>query len=57
MKVQAGRDVFHVDVRYTDLKPIGGGSYGFVCSAHDSITGEKVRGALNNSYMCKNAAE
>ena len=37
------RDVFFVDVRYTNLKPIGGGSYGFVCSADDALTGEKVR--------------
>jgi mitogen-activated protein kinase 1/3 len=36
------RDVFVVDVRYTNLRPIGGGSYGFVCSADDTITGEKV---------------
>eukprot|EP00617_Octactis_speculum_P015527 CAMPEP_0185770504 /NCGR_PEP_ID=MMETSP1174-20130828/59507_1 /TAXON_ID=35687 /ORGANISM="Dictyocha speculum, Strain CCMP1381" /LENGTH=61 /DNA_ID=CAMNT_0028455965 /DNA_START=117 /DNA_END=298 /DNA_ORIENTATION=- len=37
-----GRDVFFVDVRYRILKPIGGGSYGFVCSAIDEVTGEKV---------------
>ena len=36
------RDVFFVDVRYTNLRPIGGGSYGFVCSADDTLTGEKV---------------
>jgi serine/threonine protein kinase len=37
----AGND-FEVDVRYTDLKPVGGGSYGLVCSAHDMVTGKKV---------------
>lgn len=42
MQVHVSRDVFVVDVRYTNLKPIGGGSYGFVCSADDSVTGEKV---------------
>ena len=31
-----------VDVRYQNLKPIGGGSYGFVCSADDTATGQKV---------------
>jgi mitogen-activated protein kinase 1/3 len=41
-EVQVSRDVFVVDVRYTDLKPIGGGSYGFVCSAQDTLTGEQV---------------
>jgi hypothetical protein len=41
-QVQVSRDVFYVDVRYTNLKPIGGGSYGFVCSADDSVSGEKV---------------
>jgi mitogen-activated protein kinase 1/3 len=40
--VQVSRDLFVVDVRYTNLRPIGGGSYGFVCSADDSVTGEKV---------------
>jgi len=42
-QVPVSRDVFFVDVRYTNLKPIGGGSYGFVCSADDALTGEKVR--------------
>jgi len=34
--------VFEIDVRYTNLKPVGSGSYGLVCSADDSETGEKV---------------
>uniref|UniRef100_A0A7S2JNX2 Mitogen-activated protein kinase n=1 Tax=Cyanoptyche gloeocystis TaxID=77922 RepID=A0A7S2JNX2_9EUKA len=33
---------FDVDTRYTLIKPIGQGAYGVVCSAHDSLTGEKV---------------
>jgi len=33
---------FEVDVRYTDLKPVGGGSYGLVCSAKDNLTGKPV---------------
>lgn len=28
--------------RYTNLKPIGDGSYGFVCSAEDSVSEELV---------------
>jgi len=35
-------DTFAVDVRYVDLKPIGGGSYGIVCSAYDTLTGQRV---------------
>ena len=31
-------NVFEVDVRYTNLVPVGGGSYGLVCSADDSVT-------------------
>ena len=41
-EVQVGRDVFVVDTKYTDLRPIGGGSYGFVCSAMDTQKREKV---------------
>ncbi|CAM9684153.1 unnamed protein product [Chrysoparadoxa australica] len=41
-KVTAGRETFTVDERYTNLKPIGDGSYGFVCSAEDQKTGKKV---------------
>uniref|UniRef100_A0A7S3JNM5 Mitogen-activated protein kinase n=1 Tax=Aureoumbra lagunensis TaxID=44058 RepID=A0A7S3JNM5_9STRA len=40
--VPLGRDNFYLDVRYTNLRPIGGGSYGVVCSADDSVTGRKV---------------
>jgi len=41
-EVSVGQDVFCVDVRYRNLRPIGGGSYGFVCSADDTMTGQKV---------------
>ena len=35
-------NAFTVDVRYQTLKPVGAGSYGLVCSAEDSVTGEMV---------------
>ena len=34
--------VFEIDTRYTNLKEIGSGSYGLVCSADDQITGKRV---------------
>lgn len=34
--------VFEIDVRYQNLKPVGSGSYGLVCSADDTLRGEKV---------------
>ena len=34
--------VFEVDVRYTNLRAVGSGSYGLVCAADDTITGNKV---------------
>jgi serine/threonine protein kinase len=37
-----GKTVFTVDVRYRNLKPIGSGSYGVVCSAEDVTTKRKV---------------
>ena len=40
--VQVGYNRFYIDVRYKDLKPIGDGSYGFVASGTDTVTGEKV---------------
>ena len=33
---------FEVDLRYTNLIPVGGGSYGLVCSADDSVTKRRV---------------
>jgi len=33
---------FSVDVRYQNLKQIGGGSYGIVCSADDSVENRRV---------------
>lgn len=41
-EIPIGGDSFFVDTRYTDLRPVGGGSYGYVCSALDQRTGEKV---------------
>ena len=41
-RVAVARDVFEVDRRYVDLKPIGSGSYGMVASAFDTVTGQKV---------------
>ncbi|CAN0453617.1 unnamed protein product, partial [Ectocarpus sp. 12 AP-2014] len=41
-KLSVGRESFEIDTRYTDLKPIGDGSYGFVCSAEDSVEGRQV---------------
>ncbi|CAM9135905.1 unnamed protein product [Chrysoparadoxa australica] len=41
-KVDVGRESFQVDVRYTNLKPIGDGSYGFVCSADDTLMNRQV---------------
>eukprot|EP00898_Chlorokybus_atmophyticus_P004650 jgi/Chlat1/5186/Chrsp33S05042 len=35
------RTMFEIDVRYTPIKPIGKGAYGVVCSAKDTLTGEK----------------
>jgi mitogen-activated protein kinase 1/3 len=40
--VQAGYNRFLIDKRYTNLKPCGDGSYGFVASADDAVTGGKV---------------
>ena len=37
-----GREEFHIDTRYTELQPLGDGSYGFVVSALDTVTGNKV---------------
>ena len=40
--VPLGRDQFYIDVRYSNLRPIGGGSYGVVCAADDATTGRRV---------------
>jgi len=37
--------------RYTNLKPIGDGSYGFVCAADDSVRGSECE-FLELVYMC-----
>jgi mitogen-activated protein kinase 1/3 len=39
---QVGYNRFYLDKRYQNLKPIGDGSYGFVASGTDKISGEKV---------------
>ena len=39
---QVGYNRFFLDKRYGQLKPIGDGSYGFVASGIDKISGEKV---------------
>ena len=41
-KIMGGREEFHIDTRYTELQPLGDGSYGFVVSALDTVTGNKV---------------
>jgi len=33
---------FEIDTRYTNLKVIGSGSYGLVCSADDEVSGQQV---------------
>ena len=39
---QVGYNRFHIDSRYQNLRPIGDGSYGFVASGVDMVTGNKV---------------
>ncbi|CAM9113862.1 unnamed protein product, partial [Ectocarpus fasciculatus] len=41
-QVTVGYGKFLIDERYTNLKPIGDGSYGLVASALDTVTGNKV---------------
>lgn len=38
--LSVGYNKFFIDKRYINLKPCGDGSYGFVASAYDVITGE-----------------
>ncbi|KAL4173842.1 hypothetical protein KRP22_005789 [Phytophthora ramorum] len=40
--VTVSRDVFEVRSHYVNLRPVGGGSYGIVCSAEDTLRGRKV---------------
>ncbi|KAJ0412260.1 hypothetical protein ATCC90586_006646 [Pythium insidiosum] len=40
--VTVSRDVFEVRSNYVNLRPVGGGSYGIVCSAEDTLRGRKV---------------
>lgn len=39
---QVGYNQFYIDSRYTQLRPLGGGAYGIVASAFDTVTGHKV---------------
>uniref|UniRef100_A0A5S6R172 mitogen-activated protein kinase n=1 Tax=Trichuris muris TaxID=70415 RepID=A0A5S6R172_TRIMR len=41
-KLDLNRTEWIVPVRYEDMVPVGHGAYGCVCSAVDSLTGEKV---------------
>jgi hypothetical protein len=41
-KVMVDEIEFVVDKRYVDLVAVGGGSYGLVASARDTVTGENV---------------
>lgn len=36
--VTVSRDVFEVRSHYVNLRPVGGGSYGIVCSAEDTVS-------------------
>mmetsp|Transcript_14334 Transcript_14334/g.32199 ORF Transcript_14334/g.32199 Transcript_14334/m.32199 type:complete len:405 (-) Transcript_14334:122-1336(-) len=40
--ISVGYNSFYIDQRYINLKPIGDGSYGFVVSATDKVSGNKV---------------
>ena len=42
------KEIFHVDKRYTDLKSVSEGSYGFVAAAQDTL---KVRGDLTHDAL------
>ncbi|KAJ1393488.1 mitogen-activated protein kinase, partial [Ochromonadaceae sp. CCMP2298] len=37
-----GYNSFHIDQRYTNLEPMGDGSYGFVARATDTVSGQNV---------------
>eukprot|EP00752_Nemacystus_decipiens_P003339 g3089.t2 len=54
-KLAVGRESFEIDTRYSNLKPIGDGSYGFVCSAEDSADSTfffvETRGGFNCSLV------
>ena len=39
---QVWRTNFEIDDRYSPIKAVGKGAYGVVCSAKDSVTGEKL---------------
>ena len=50
-----GYNKFYIDKRYSNLKPCGDGSYGFVASATDNITGDyKLEVALLITMLNKN---
>ncbi|XP_078515454.1 mitogen-activated protein kinase 14A-like [Lissotriton helveticus] len=41
-RLDINKTVWEVPLRYKDLRPVGSGAYGTVCSARDQATGEKV---------------
>lgn len=47
--LSVGYNKFFIDKRYINLKPCGDGSYGFVASAYDVITGEKISITIEQS--------
>ena len=54
-KLLGGREEFHIETRYTDLSPLGDGSYGFVVSSVDTVTGNKV--AIKKMTNCVASVE
>ena len=48
--LSVGYNKFFIDKRYINLKPCGDGSYGFVASAYDVITGKRMSNVLDNCY-------
>lgn len=50
--VQVGYQKFHIDERYTKLRPIGDGSYGFVASGLDTVTGRKIAIKMVKDVFC-----
>ena len=42
--VHVGYQQFNIDKRYVNLKACGDGSYGFVCSADDTVSGNECSG-------------
>lgn len=47
--VTISRDVFEVRSHYVNLRPVGGGSYGIVCSAEDTVRASDERLTVSSS--------